>query len=322
MTGRKKSSLSSVGVLACLFAFYSCSSPTENPAQNPNDLALNESLSEPINRNVEHAVLVSDEVLTLSATETKDASIVVAQIKIPGIVSDLRGAFLGREIPFYAVKEYVYEAIIAVPYLQDPGTHEFSVRWKEGHDEKRVVKTITTTLNEYGSEVLSVNPSKVTPPKSAMARIQREKREVGQIYRTVEKTKYWSGKFDLPMKSTFTSVFGTKRIFNGQFKNFHNGLDLKARVGEKIFAPEAGRVVMAKDLYFTGKTVIIDHGFGVMTLYAHLSRLSVKKNQVVQKAQLLGYSGATGRVSGPHLHWAAIIHGDKVNPIHLTTVIP
>jgi murein DD-endopeptidase MepM/ murein hydrolase activator NlpD len=126
--------------------------------------------------------------------------------------------------------------------------------------------------------------------------------------------RHWSGPFLLPIESEVTSPFGNKRLYNGTMKNFHQGLDLRAREPTPIRAPEGAVVVLAKDLYFTGNTVILDHGYGLFTVYGHMSKLDVKKGQIVKKAELLGLSGATGRASGPHLHWGAVLMRMKFNP--------
>jgi murein DD-endopeptidase MepM/ murein hydrolase activator NlpD len=98
-------------------------------------------------------------------------------------------------------------------------------------------------------------------------------------------------------------------------------LDLKAAVGVPITAPAPGVVVLAKDLYFTGGTVVLDHGYGVFTIYAHLSKVGVKVGKKVEQREILGLAGATGRVSGPHLHWTTQVSGVKVNPTEFVRVV-
>jgi murein DD-endopeptidase MepM/ murein hydrolase activator NlpD len=125
----------------------------------------------------------------------------------------------------------------------------------------------------------------------------------------------------LPIDSKVTSIYGTKRTFNGEMRSFHQGLDLRAKTGTPVRAPAGGTVVLAKDLFFTGNTVILDHGYGIFTIYAHMSKLGVKKGEKVNVKQQLGLSGATGRASGPHLHWGAQVNKSKVNPLELTRVM-
>jgi murein DD-endopeptidase MepM/ murein hydrolase activator NlpD len=175
---------------------------------------------------------------------------------------------------------------------------------------------------KYRRETLHVDSRRVDVSNPAdQERAAREKAEVGELYRHVTRQKFWSGRFSLPIKSLVTSRFGTKRMYNGKMKSFHTGLDLRAAIGTPIHAAEAGRVVLAKELFFTGNTVIVDHGYGVLTLYAHMSKLEAHAGDVVEKGKILGLSGKTGRVNGPHLHWQAIVHGEKVNPLDLTKVM-
>src|SRR5207253_1114123 len=114
--------------------------------------------------------------------------------------------------------------------------------------------------------------------------------------------------------------FGHRRIFNGQPRAPHAGADLRASTGTPIHATNRGRVVLAKNLFFTGNTVIIDHGLGIYTLYAHLSRIDVRVSQMVDEDEVLGLAGATGRVTGPHLHWGARIQGARVDPFSLLSI--
>jgi murein DD-endopeptidase MepM/ murein hydrolase activator NlpD len=114
--------------------------------------------------------------------------------------------------------------------------------------------------------------------------------------------------------------FGKRRVFNGEARNPHAGADLKATTGTPIRSTNTGRVVLAKDLFFTGNTVIVDHGLGIYTLYAHLSRIDVQKDAIVDRAQVVGLAGATGRVTGPHLHWGARVQNTRVDPFSLVNL--
>lgn len=262
----------------------------------------------------------------LSSRVVPDASIVRATVRIdpeidPGDESRLRGSFEGREFPLYASPREgsgVYEGIFAVPYLLEPGKYPVIVNVDDRAGAKL---TLTVREGEYRSERLRVDPSKVSPPEEVIPRLKSESEEVNGIYARITRDKMWRGPFRMPVKSAVTSPFGTKRLYNGQLKGFHRGLDLRARTGKGIRAPEKGRVVLAKDLYFTGNTVILDHGYGVYTVYAHLSRFKVKSGDTVEPGQVIGLAGATGRVNGPHLHWSAVIHGERVNPMDLTKVM-
>jgi murein DD-endopeptidase MepM/ murein hydrolase activator NlpD len=125
------------------------------------------------------------------------------------------------------------------------------------------------------------------------------------------------GSFVRPVGGVPTSVFGTRRIFNGEPRSPHPGLDLRAASGTPVLSSGAGRVVLAQDLYYSGNTVIVDHGSGLFTIYAHLSATEVDEAQTVAAGDRLGLSGASGRVTGPHLHWGAKIGDRPFDPIAL-----
>lgn len=211
-------------------------------------------------------------------------------------------------------------AFLPVAYLRTPGQARIEVSWKGSVEESdRITYPFEVFKEKYSSEVLKVQARKVSPTrKKDLERIQKEQAEVGMIYQAITPEKYWKGPFRLPMESAVTSEFGTQRVYNGHFKNFHTGLDLRAAMNTPVYAPASGRVVLAKDLFFTGHTVMIDHGYGLITLYAHLNEFKVKKGDLVHEKQLLGLSGKTGRVNGPHLHWQSVVRGVKVNPLGLT----
>jgi len=117
------------------------------------------------------------------------------------------------------------------------------------------------------------------------------------------------------------SGFGTRSIFNGEPRSAHSGADFLSGTGTPVKAPNAGRIVAARDLYFTGNTVIIDHGMGLFSMLAHLSRLDVREDEVVTAGQVVGAVGATGRVTGPHLHWALRAGGARVDPVSLLALL-
>ncbi len=274
--------------------------------------------------------------VSLSSSQVVDGSLVVVKFRPPeGAWSpeNFIGTFAGKEVKLFrdtstkAGAEVQWGGLCVVPLDTAPGEYELTIQLTEGgffSSKKKWTVPVVVQPGGYASESLQVDPKMVNPPAKAMARIQRENRELGEVYRTISAEKLWKGNFLLPIASAVTSPFGTKRTYNGETRGFHKGLDLKAGVGTPIRAPEAGTVVLAKSLYFTGKTVILDHGLGLMTLYAHLSKLRVKKGDRVTRDQLLGLAGKTGRVNGPHLHWGAVFassgNHDSFNPSDLTRV--
>ena len=174
---------------------------------------------------------------------------------------------------------------------------------------------------KYRTEKLKVNPQKVNVSKKNLARVKREKKEVKGIYSSGSFDRFWSGIFQLPLNSDVTSPFGNKRMFNAQLRSFHNGVDFRAPTGKSVFAANSGIVMLAKNLFFSGNIVIVDHGTGIFTYYAHLSRIDVNPDQHIEKGQRIGLSGKTGRVNGPHLHWGIKVNGTYVDPLQFVDVI-
>ena len=166
----------------------------------------------------------------------------------------------------------------------------------------------------FPTDRLRVAPKFVEPSPDARERIARERARLGELANHVSRDRAWQAPFEPPLPTKLTAVFGTRRVFNGQMQSQHRGIDLDGKVGDPVAAPGAGRVALADDLYYTGGTVIIDHGHGVMSLLAHLSRTLVKEGQIVRRGEIVGEVGATGRVTGPHLHWTAWVGSVAVDP--------
>ena len=138
------------------------------------------------------------------------------------------------------------------------------------------------------------------------------------IFDTVTPERFWDGAFHLPLKDVATGGnFGRRRVLNGQARSPHAGVDFPALKGTPVFAAQRGKVVVAEDLYYSGNTVVLDHGYGIYTLYAHLSEIDVKPGDTVENNAEIGKVGATGRVTGPHLHWGLTVQHARVNAMQI-----
>ncbi len=165
--------------------------------------------------------------------------------------------------------------------------------------------TVSVSAKSFPEQRLTVEPKFVNPGKAATARIEREKKLLAAIYASRSVMPPPAEAFVKPVPGDETSEFGTRRFFNGEARAPHPGLDLHAATGTPVLCAGPGRVVLAADLYYSGNTVIVDHGAGLFTIYAHLSKMNVKKDATVRAGDTIALSGATGRVTGPHLHWGA-----------------
>jgi murein DD-endopeptidase MepM/ murein hydrolase activator NlpD len=155
----------------------------------------------------------------------------------------------------------------------------------------------------YRTSSLTVAPQFVEPSPEELQRIEEEKQLKEKVFAVSAPEPLWTGSFQPPVTAAATDSFGTRRTFNGQLASIHKGMDFSAAEGTPVGAANRGVVVLARPLYYEGNCVVIDHGLNLFTISMHLSQIAVREGQTVAADELLGLSGATGRVTGPHLHW-------------------
>lgn len=182
-----------------------------------------------------------------------------------------------------------------------------------------VIETYTYKVipKEYASEALRVDSKRIRLNAKDQKRADEEQVILNKIYASSADDFLFQGPFMEPLSSFKTSVYGKKRTYNKKKKGQHLGTDYRAAIGEKIPATNRGKVVLARDLFYTGYTVLIDHGLDVFTNYGHLSKTLVEEGKMVEKGEIIGLSGNTGRTSGPHLHWGVKIQGQYVDGVSL-----
>ncbi len=196
-----------------------------------------------------------------------------------------------------------YPLVVSAPPLRPAPARETSLRVQP---------------KQFRTRTLRVAPEFVDPPADVVERILGEASQINGIFETVT-PRQWDRAFALPLMTEPSSNFGSRSVFNGQPRSPHAGIDFSSPTGTLVTAPAAGTVVLAGDLYFTGNTVIVDHGAGLYSLFAHLSAMTVEAEDVVDRGARLGRVGATGRVTGPHLHWSVRLNGTRVDPLSLMT---
>jgi murein DD-endopeptidase MepM/ murein hydrolase activator NlpD len=161
----------------------------------------------------------------------------------------------------------------------------------------------------------------VNPPKSMMPRITKESETLATVFASSQPQRIWRGAFRQPVPGQSTSSFGRLSVLNGVSRGRHQGADFRAATGTSVAAPNAGRIALVGNHYFSGRTVVIDHGGGLLSLFAHFSRVSVKAGMVVNAGEQLGEAGATGRVTGPHVHWTVRLQGVAIDPLSLIAAL-
>ena len=265
--------------------------------------------------------------ITLSSEQVTNGSLLLLQIetrKLSPPVRDMRLTFQQHEYPVYphpVTPTDDHFGLIAIPFRTAPGPAKLVLSWTNAAGDHSRTIPFRIVAGKYRTDELKVDSSRVNPNKKDIERARKEARKIKRVYAEGNIDRLWEGNFQLPMTSDITSPFGNKRVFNGQLKSFHNGVDFRARSATPVFAANSGVVKLAENLFYSGNAVVIDHGTGIFTIYAHLSRIDVAAGRHIEKGQRLGLTGATGRVSGPHLHWGVKVRGVAVNPMQLIEVM-
>ncbi len=265
--------------------------------------------------------IIHSDGVVLSAGKIAGGNALLVQIDSRSLQPPLTGIHLRFQQRGYGLYPHplkpqtVYFAIIGIPYRSTPGPGILTLEWSNAAGRHTKELTFTIVGGKYKTDVLKVDSARVTLNSKNIKRAKKESRQLKRIYASASSVRLWNGPFQLPMQSQITSPFGNRRIFNGRLKSYHNGVDFRAPVGTPVFAANSGIVLLAQDLFYSGNVVVIDHGTGIFTIYAHLSKIEAAAGQPIEKGQQLGLTGATGRVSGPHLHWGVKVNGVAVDPM-------
>lgn len=216
--------------------------------------------------------------------------------------------------PVYPNKGFV---IIPIDYYEKPQL--IQAQWLDAQERMDIQINITATV--YPTEIITVDNAKVVPPSEVLQRIAIEKAEAEAIYNHITPDRYWTKPFIRPIDSIITSEYGSARTYNGVLKSYHGGVDFRAKVPFPILASNNGIVVLVKERYYSGGTIIVDHGEGVYSCYFHMSQFDVKVGDPVFQGQNMGLTGATGRITGPHLHFGFMLQGLQSDPIEFMAQI-
>jgi murein DD-endopeptidase MepM/ murein hydrolase activator NlpD len=243
----------------------------------------------------------------------------IVAIKIPAVgLTAVEGRLGKATVPFYLRPSGYYTALVGADLEAKPGVMTLNV------------KGTTTTGTEHDSQVtLRIKPKSFKKESFSvaaefdqlspeiLARIRNDQEEFSRAFMSSLPEPLWEGAFVIPLSSEITSPFGYRRIINGTPRAPHTGVDLKAALGTPVVAANHGRVALVGDFFFSGQSVVLDHGGGLHTVYFHLTEYKVETGAPVRKGDVIGLSGMTGRVTGPHLHWGARLNGARVDPFEL-----
>ena len=225
-------------------------------------------------------------------------------VHIPSARS-VTGTWQGHTISFFrGPSPETWDALAGVDVEVKSGSYPLQIDAILSDGSKQhIERTLIIEEAPYQSTTLSVPDKFVSPSPAALKRIAAESEIKKKAFASTAPIPLWSGPFTPPLPTApRTDSFGTRRIFNGSLASVHRGLDYRAKTGTPVAAINSGRVLLARSLYYEGNCVVIDHGQGFITFYMHLSRFKVHQGELVRRGQIVGLSGATGRVTGPHLH--------------------
>jgi murein DD-endopeptidase MepM/ murein hydrolase activator NlpD len=254
--------------------------------------------------------------VSVAARSIQPGEVVVLAIVAPDPTAPVTVRAFDRDWPTFADGQRT-RVLIGIDLAVTPGRYPVAI----AAGGARTTHWLVVKARAFATRRLTVDPNLVNPPPEALERIAREARELERAWTESAGDNLWDGPFVRPVKEAANSAFGTRSVYNGQPRTPHGGADFASPEGTPIASPNAGRVVIAGSRYFTGGTVVIDHGLGLFSLFAHLSSIDVKVGDAVKPGTILGNVGATGRVTGPHLHWAVRANGARVDPLSLLSVL-
>jgi len=259
-------------------------------------------------------------VLRVSDAAPRQGRIAVVEVRSEIRLDSVDGFFAGEELHFWNdTQAGVFQALVGVDLYESPGAAALRARVvPDSGPEMDCRLELRITDGAFPVQRLDVAPRYVDPSPEDAARAQKETAELRKIFSSASTERLWQGEFRAPVPGYEPSgSFGKRRVFNGQPRSPHSGEDFSAPEGTPVRAPARGRVVLAKNLFFLGNTVVLDHGLGLFTFYGHLSSLGAAPGALVESGAVLGKVGATGRVTGAHLHWGVRLGDARVNPMDL-----
>ena len=255
--------------------------------------------------------------VTLTPALVEVGSPELIRVALPD-AQEISGEWMGQKLEFFqGSSKRDWYALAGVDVGAQTGASQLHITAKLRNGEGRLEIPIEIHPASYRTEKISVAPGFVEPSPESMKLIEADSQLKSKVFAETAPERLWHGDFHVPVVSSPTDSFGVRRTYNGKLDSIHKGMDFRAHTGTPVRAGNGGVVVLARKLYFEGNCVVIDHGLRLYSISMHLSRIDVHEGEHVEMGQRLGLSGATGRVTGPHLHWAVRWHGAYLDPAKL-----
>lgn len=257
--------------------------------------------------------------ISLSSKEVDQGGVIYVKIlKMDNQEPSLK--WMDKDITLlYRSDKSVYEGFIAADLEQKPGTYDLDLIFEPSGVKKQI--KIKVYDKDYGVRRITIaDDSKVNLNEKDLARAIREKAIMNKLWGASISAPFWDTPFIMPLDSEVIGPFGRRSIINDQPRSPHTGVDLRGKKGTPVKSSNDGLVVFTGDHFFTGNTVVIDHGAGILTMYFHLDKINVKKGDKISRGEALGTVGSTGRATGPHLHWGIRIDGQRIDPVSFVEI--
>jgi murein DD-endopeptidase MepM/ murein hydrolase activator NlpD len=253
----------------------------------------------------------------------KQGEVCLIRVSGPAPLKSIHVEFQGVRFPLaFREQNGAYEGLIGIDRDAQPSAYEIKIVTK---DKDRDIQLSTLSLKvektDFGVQELTLPSSMVDLDRKTLEQVKKEERRLNDLFRAFREERLWRGAFIRPVEGELSGPFGLSRIINGQPRSPHTGVDLRAEEGTPVLACNSGIVVLAEPLFFSGNSVILDHGWGFYSMYFHLSEVLVKVGDRIDKGAMLGRVGSTGRATGPHLHWGIRMNGARVDPLSLLKIL-
>lgn len=260
--------------------------------------------------------------VSASARGLHQGEVVVLTVTADAPLTAVRGRAFDRDVPAVRIGD-TWRLLVGIDLDVPLGTHPVQIEADSPTGPATAVHDMVITAKTFPTRRLTVDPNFVDPPAAMAARIAAESKELSAFWSAAPTEPATAAlAFAAPVPHPANSEFGKRSIFNGQPRGAHSGADFLSPAGTPIRAPAPGTVMLAKDLYFSGGSVVLDHGLGLFSFFAHLSAITATVGDTVDAGAVVGLVGATGRVTGAHLHWTVRLNGARVDPLALLELLP
>ena len=263
--------------------------------------------------------------VTWDSATVRCGSVVMVKVQSPVRLLAAEAATGQDRFPLFRLTDDTYAALVGIDVkFKEPSMPvDFILFPAKGGPPYRIradLKIKDRISGAKPAQKLSLPSGMVDLSQKRVRQVREDTRTLGDILGTRSRERYWKEGFLLPVRGRITTRFGTRRVLNGKPRSSHSGVDIAGKKGTPVKGANSGKVLLADDFYLSGNTIVVDHGWGVSTIYAHLDRINVQEGQEVKRGQVLGTVGSTGRSTGPHLHFGAFVRGSKVDPLRLVEV--